>query len=849
VPSYSEDRLAALRAKAESILDGMGAKPMEVSGSDLKAILHELSVHQIELEMQNEELVKSRDELERSRDKYQQLYDFAPLGYLSLSHEGLILEANLAGAKLLGVERNYLLRKPLITYLAPESQGTFFRHRRAVFEERTPQTCELVFLNRDGTRVFAAVHSQVMRAGTLGEVCLSAVTDITERIQAEEDLRDSEIRFRQLVENIREVFWVRDLHSGRILYVSSAYVDVWGRSPSSLDANPATFEQAIHEADRASMISAMERLRLSGEKVSQRFRVVRPDGEIRWVWARAFPILDNQGQAYRVVGLAEDITETRRLEDELRFAKETAERASMTKSEFLANMSHEIRTPMNAIIGMTKLLMEGSLAPEQRELLADVESAGGALLAIINDILDFSKIEAGKVDIKLEGFDLWELLNTLVRTLSSSAQRKGLQLLLEIADGTPRAVRTDPGRLRQILINLVGNAVKFTPAGQVTIKVWASPGQLYGEDGSAFATVNFSVVDTGIGIPESKLDVIFDSFIQADLTTTKSYGGTGLGLAITKRLVDLLGGSIRVSSTVGEGSAFSFSIPVEIVRAEIPEQPAPPQRTLPESDGVARNILLAEDNELNRRFAVKFLTMRGYKVTAVSNGREVLEALAKDTFDLVLMDISMPEMDGLEATMAVRAHDGSAFDPDIPIVAVTAHAVKGDEERFLETGMNAYLAKPLDLAHFEQVVRNVAASAPRSEAATGRSSGQASGPAAPETSIKQEPPFDIPLQQQRFASMQDFLPELLDLFSKNVGPSLQTLRDALDKDDLTGASKAAHTLKGMASVVCATPVQTLAGEIEDVARKGDAHGVQELLATLDEAVSQALAYLNGAPKA
>ena len=847
MPRNSEDRLAALRAKAESILDGMSARPMEVCGNDLKAILHELSVHQIELEMQNEELAKSRDELERSRDKYQQLYDFAPLGYLSLSHEGLILEANLAGARLLGVERNYLLRKPLITYLAPESQGTFFRHRTAVFEERSPQTCELVFLSRDGERVFAAVHSQVMRAGTLGEVCLCAVTDITERIQAEEDLRDSEIRFRQLVENIREVFWVRDLPSERILYVSSAYADVWGRSTSSLYANPATFEDAIHEADRPSMLSAMERLRLSGDKMSQRFRVVRPDGGIRWVWARAFPIRDNQGKAYRVVGLAEDITETRRLEDELRFAKETAERASLTKSEFLANMSHEIRTPMNAIIGMTKLLMEGSLAPEQRELLADVESAGGALLSIINDILDFSKIEAGKVDIKLEDFDLWGLLSTMVRTLSASAQRKGLPLRLEIATGTPRAVRTDPGRLRQILINLVGNAVKFTPAGQVTIKAWASPGQLHGEDGSAFATVNFSVVDTGIGIPASKLEVIFDTFIQADLTTTKSYGGTGLGLAISKRLVELLGGSIRVASVVGEGSSFSFSIPVEIVREEVQEQPAPSGQPLPDSGGEARNILLAEDNELNRRFAVKFLRMRGYEVTAVSNGREVLEALAKDRFDLVLMDISMPEMDGLEATMAVRAHDGSAFDPGIPIIAVTAHAVKGDEERFLATGMNAYLAKPLDLEQFEQVVRGVAASVPRHGGSYRSEPREASDTGLSGMPGVQAPPFDIALQEQRFANMQDFLPELLELFRKNVGPALQTLRDSLDQGDLAEASRAAHTMKGMAAVVCATPVQTLAGELENAARCGDMKAARTQLITLDEAVSRALACLNCTP--
>ncbi|MFP5222642.1 MAG: ATP-binding protein [Acidobacteriota bacterium] len=654
------------------------------------------------------------DELAQSRDKYRLLYEFAPLGYLTLSREGHILEANLAGARLLGMERDALVNKSLLAWVAPESRGAFMRHRAAVFSEARPQTCELTLLDQRGGHLFVSMHSQVMHADSQGEMFLSAMTDITE---------------------------------------------------------------------------------------------------------------------------------TRRLEDELRFAKETADRASLTKSEFLANMSHEIRTPMNAIIGMTKLLMEGPMPPEQRDLLADVESAGGALLAIINDILDFSKIESGKIDIRLEAFDLWVVLNSTVRTLSSSAQRKGLDLRLDIAPGTPRTVRTDPDRLRQILMNLMGNAVKFTPAGQVTVAVWASPDQLHGEDGSSFTTVNFSVSDTGIGIPESKLDVIFDTFTQADLTTTKSYGGTGLGLAISKRLVDLLGGSIRVTSVVGQGSTFSFSVPVEIVPERAKEQPA--QRRPSSGAGCQANrILLAEDNELNRRFAVKFLRMRGYEVTAVCNGREALEALAAGCFDLVLMDISMPEMDGLEATLAVRNHDGTYFDPDIPIIAVTAHAVKGDEERFLATGMNAYLPKPLDLEQFERVVREIATSASNSRRKCPDGSCDVPAPAGAEHSPAPSPPFDTALQEQRFANMRDFLPELLALFRKNVGPALEKLSESLAGNDLSEVARAAHTLKGMAAVVCATQVQNLSGDMESAARGGDMWACRALLVQLDDAVGRAQAYLN-----
>ncbi|MFZ5427699.1 MAG: PAS domain S-box protein, partial [Thermodesulfobacteriota bacterium] len=694
-----KDKLATLRQSAEAVLESLSGQDHHLERLGLKQALHELSVHQIELEMQNEELSKSRDELERSRDKYQQLYDFAPIGYFTMDEKGLLLEVNLAGARMLGVERNYLARKPFMTYLAPESQGEFYRHRTAVFHGAAHQTCELTLVNRAGRRVHASMQSQPL-PGRKGErVCLCAVTDVTARMAAEEGLRESEARFRQLVENIREVFWVSDAASDRILYISPAFADIWGRPSSAAYANPALFIEAVHPEDRERVRQALGRLKASGEKLSERFRVVRPGGGVRWAWARAFPVRDEKGGVYRIAGLAEDITDNRRLEDELVSAKLTAERASNTKSEFLANMSHEIRTPMNAIIGMTRLLMEGPLIPEQRELLTDVENASHALLAIINDILDFSKIEAGKVDLKLEAFDLWRVVKAVVRTLAVSAERKGLALSLDIDPATPRKVVSDPGRLRQVLVNLAGNAVKFTSEGHVAVRVWPSQGTVRDGDGNSFVAVNFSVEDTGIGIPEEKLDVIFDTFIQADLTTTKSYGGTGLGLAICKRLADLLGGSISVKSSPGQGSLFSFSI-----LAEIPPGDAP----LSEGDDTPAgevslpplNILLAEDNELNQRFAVKYLSTRGHKVKAVSTGRQALEALAGDRYDLLLMDVSMPEMDGIEATMILRAHDGGLFDPFIPVIAVTAHAVKGDEERFLASGMNAYLSKPLDMEKF-----------------------------------------------------------------------------------------------------------------------------------------------------
>ena len=778
--------------------------------------------------------------LERSRDKYQQLYDFAPLSYLTLDREGLILEANLAGAALLGVERNALVGTSFIACLTPNSQSVFSRHRCAVFDERIPHVCQLQLHNRTGQCLTVSMHSQVMRSSSQGEVCLSAITDVTERLRADEDLRDSEMRFRQLVENIREVFWVRDISSDRFLYISPAYSDVWGRSVSSLYAHPRTFTDAIHPDDRSRVRNAVLHLRDTGSKVSERFRVVRPAGDVRWVWARAFPIRDAAGSLYRVVGLAEDITETRRLEDELRSAKETAEHASKSKSDFLANMSHEIRTPMNAIIGMTSLLMEGSLSPEQREMLCDVQNAGAALLTIINDILDFSKIEAGKVDLKLADCDLWQTVNATIRTLALSAERKGLALSLEIDPATPQHVRTDPVRLRQILVNLVGNAIKFTPEGAVAVKVWPSPDHAADTGSEAPVTVHLAVSDTGIGIAAHKQEVIFDTFVQADLTTTKSYGGTGLGLAICKRLTELLGGSIRVESAAGQGSTFSFSIPVK--RSPGTARKNAPQPIAPVACAASSplSILLAEDNELNARFAVKFLRLRGHTVAAVSNGLEALEALAKNRYDLVLMDVSMPEMDGIQATKAIRSHTQGAFDPRIPIAAVTAHAIKGDEERFLDAGMNAYLSKPLDLAEFDRVIGSLFS-------ASGPAARPCSAPktSPPPASVPEEPPcFDCALQGARFTAMEDFLPELLQLYLHNVVPGLERTRQALNAGDMPELSKAAHTLRGMSSVVCATQVHALAGQLEQQAKSAGASGLMELFARLEKEVARTISHLN-----
>lgn len=383
--------------------------------------------------------------------------------------------------------------------------------------------------------------------------------------------------------------------------------------------------------------------------------------------------------------LEEIAGELRRKNEELLLALAAAREAAETRTRFLAAISHEIRTPMTGVLGMAELLLCTPLNPEQRHYAETIKEAAESLLRIVNDILDFAKIEAGRLELESVLFDLRLTLRAVTTVLLPQAHAKGVKVHTELAPEVPRWVVGDPGRLRQVLINVAGNAVKFTERGWVRISA-----ELAASDGDR-CTVRFRVDDTGIGIAEDQLERIFDEFTQADASTTRRFGGTGLGLSIARRLVEMMGGEIGCTSKLGQGSSFWFTVP--LVRGSEPLEVAPDGPMLFLSGAWRRRrVLVVEDNPVNRTIAVRLLAREGCEVDAVESGREAVEACQGCEYDLVLMDVHMPDMDGYEATRRIRAQEPAGR--HTPVVAVTASSMQGDRERCLEAGMDDFVSKP-----------------------------------------------------------------------------------------------------------------------------------------------------------
>ncbi len=786
------------------------------------------------------------------------------------------------------------------------------------------------------------------------------------------DLRDSKSLFLSLVNSIPACFLRKD-RDGTIVFVNDKFAALFGKRPEEIvgktvgDFYPADFAADAREED--------ERVMRSGQVLEDVFDD-EVDGKIHYYASRKGPVWNDQGEVIGIQTIFWDITEQREAEnalmaerEQLKAAKEAADDANRAKSDFLANMSHEIRTPMNAIIGMTDLLLETRLTQTQHEYLRMVQASGEALLALINDILDFSKIEAGKLELDRTTFDIRETLGDSMKGLAFRAHEKGLELLFRVDQKIPKYLQGDPGRIRQIVVNLVGNAIKFTENGEVVLEIDIA------RQSASDVTLQFAVSDTGIGIAQEHCAKIFKEFEQADASTTRKYGGTGLGLAISARLVQMMDGRIWVESKEGDGSKFQFELPLTIdhtrpasrqldspinihgVRVLIVDDNATNRRILkdmltnwgmnamttsgghhalqaltdareeddpfkllisdvnmPEMDGImlagevvnnemldsasvimltsgARpddasrlhslgitqhlikpakqsemynaviaslnaigmaatspdadspasdidrslaelRILLAEDNFVNQKLALGILEKLGHQVVVATTGVEALQKLEHDQFDLVLMDVQMPEMDGLAATRELRRREAQGT-KHVPVVAMTAHAMKGDRERCLAAGMDDYLSKPIRLQDVCDKLEELFA-----DSATRASTAEFVSQAAPSEDLLCWPEI-----LDNVNGDTELLRQLLEIFLDDTPRLMKQAIEAANCNDETALQTAAHSLKG--SMLFLNPPRALqcAQTVEDLAVAGNIKESQKYLVELQghfEAVCSSL---------
>ncbi|HLY59380.1 MAG TPA: PAS domain S-box protein [Terriglobia bacterium] len=774
--------------------------------------------------------------LRQSEDRYRDLVENSGIFVGTQDLTGTVLSANVSAIRMFGCDREEdLVGHKLTEFMFEADLPKVKTDMEAMHRKGRVNGLMSVKTHRGEKKIIEFNNS--VRQESVDKTTIRCIGhDVTERTRAEDALRSSEERVRLLLDSTAEAIYGIDLQ-GDCTFANAACIRILGyESPEAVMGR--NMHGLIHHTRADGTVLPMTDCKIhhsfhrgEGAHVDNEF-LWRADGTSFPAEYWSYPIHRGTKVVGSVVTFM-DITERKRAEADLREAKEAAETANRAKSEFLANMSHEIRTPMNGIIGMTELALDTSPNPEQKEYLEVVQSSARSLLTVVNDILDFSKVEAKKLEFHLAEFNLRNEIDDIAHTLALTAKQKGLRFVVDVHPNVPDSLMGDSIRLRQILVNLLGNAFKFTPEGEVALNVATESKS----DGNVL--LHFTVRDTGIGIPKDKQALIFDPFSQADTSTTRKFGGTGLGLTISARLVELMGGQIRVESEERRGSTFHFTASFGLVNALASGKSSVQtehHNDILGKDGVKVSedsqhynnqqplrILLAEDNSVNQLLAIRLLEKRGHTVVAVNNGREALTSLERTDpmgFDVVLMDIQMPEMDGLEATAVIRAREITTGN-HLPIIAMTARAMKGDRERCLNAGMDGYVSKPIKIVDLLAAI----------ETAMSRNR------VRPAALVRPGEFFGRTELLAHLDGDEDLLAEVTAIFLQNCPENMGNLRLAIARADPKSLELAAHALKGSVSNFGAELAVHAAQQLETMGREKNLRGAGEVLAILEEQVN------------
>ncbi|MBF0475335.1 MAG: PAS domain S-box protein [Deltaproteobacteria bacterium] len=692
VPVFVKDKLIGQIALAN--------KDEDYSENDFQAVKQISMYYALILQKKMAE-----EALQVSLTKYQTLFESFPLGITVSDKDGNILETNQMAETILSVRKEdheqRRLDDPNWKILRPDGNpmpAEEYAAVRALKENRLIQGIEMGLNKTPLETVWLNVTAAPIPMAGYGVIVI--YSDMTEHKLLEMSRNELLAQRQAILESVP--IGIAYLINRRFIWCNSKMAEQFGYSLEEFVGKTTEFLYPSEE-DYEEIGSQGYPILNRGESFVTERLIKCKDNTLTWCFMSAKIINpDNQSSGY--LWIIEDISKRKNDEEALIKAREDALSANRAKSEFLANMSHEIRTPMNSVMGFADLLIKSHLDKKQLEFVSAIKQASSNLMFILNDILDISKIEAGKLELESIIFNLYDLCDQVIEAFEVLANKRGIGLHLEMSPDLRVKLHGDPNRLRQILINLVGNAVKFTSSGSVELVVTQCGNNLYfGETNTV--TLIFAVTDTGLGIPADQREAIFDPFTQVDASTKRKYGGTGLGLNICKKLVALMGGEIWVKSSEGVGSTFYFTAHFELVH----DSESPSIGKEKEQPIFLRplRILLAEDDVLNQRFATEVLRSQGHSVELAVDGKEVINKLTTKPFDLILMDISMPDMDGTEVTKVIRGSTLNFFDSKIPIIAQTAHALKGDRERFLESGMDGYITKPIDIDELSAVIRQV----------------------------------------------------------------------------------------------------------------------------------------------